>query len=540
MKSPGSLLVYRTDVVMQNSAVIYKEKTDTTDFTHILYDISFGISESQKFIQYYKSSPNNKPDDFCRNLLTSYESIFNSDASSFAYDLSYVPAQPTETLTSMEQLGKRRMEAIIQDNTDSETIRHNALCNIVPAAARVFESIRSNSALPGPISVQIELTNKCSTECTHCFRWANSTVPDKSGGNDGDPHMHAGMALQILDELKELGTRTVTLSGGEPTQHPDFIQILEHASQNKLSVGVLSNGVGLSDDVMSAIIRNACWLRLSVDGSAAAVYNRVRRPILGEKTLDPFSEVENTIKRYVRYWQEGSQSCKLAICYTIQAANVDDVPQMIRWVGRMDVPNADESLIFKFAHGRGEFLCKEEQIDALYERVLNHKDYKDAANLRYLRSVLDRISNKYDIIRGRPTEELYLHSATRCYTPYTFMLIDPHGDVYPCCFLFEDNRAYSQNDLVKRREHVLGSVRDGTPLKKIWEGKKYEQLRTELVVIEPTSKKFASCGECTRHCNHNRALSLLHAEYSGLARHGNADKVLSEAASAGNGDEVWL
>jgi len=53
---------------------------------------------------------------------------------------------------------------------------------------------------------------------------------------------------------------------------------------------------------------------------------------------------------------------------------------------------------------------------------------------------------------------LYLQQPTRCFTPHLFTLIDPQGDVYPCCFLFEDNQGYTTEAVAKRRVHCVGSL----------------------------------------------------------------------------------
>lgn len=55
---------------------------------------------------------------------------------------------------------------------------------------------------------------------------------------------------QLLDEAKKMlsyGVTDVTLSGGEPTLHPDFFSIIEFFHQNGIGVHVLSNGERFSN-----------------------------------------------------------------------------------------------------------------------------------------------------------------------------------------------------------------------------------------------------------------------------------------------------
>jgi MoaA/NifB/PqqE/SkfB family radical SAM enzyme len=167
-------------------------------------------------------------------------------------------------------------------------------------------------------------------------------------------------------------------------------------------------------------------------------------------------------------------------------------------------------------------------------------DFSEAANISYLRRFLEHQSSVLDVAEGRPTQSLYLQQPTRCFTPYLFTLIDPQGDVYPCCFLFEDNQGYTPEAVEKRKAHCVGHLKDETFVG-IWNGTKYQQVRRELASINPKREKYAACGECTRHCNHNRGLSQLYAEYSGLkATARGADSVLEGIVGERTQNEVWL
>lgn len=428
----------------------------------------------------------------------------------------------------MDDLFLKRISERISTNNDFEGVRNNTLRNIIPYMPAVFRSVSDDRApIPGPISVQIELTNRCSTQCMHCHRF--------SASDNGD--MDFDRAIRLLDELSDLGARTVTFSGGEPTQHPKFAEIMRHARSKGLGVGVLSNGVGLSDSARAALAFDADWVRLSVDGSSAAAYAKIRQAL--PKGGSAFKEVMRTICELA---QPASRR-KLAICYTIQNDNIDDVPDMIEAIRELNLPEGDKYLVFKFAHGVGQkYLCSRKQITQFQEQVLESDRFKTAANLAYLRAMLARPSAVEDIVAGRPTEDLYRQRPTRCFTTNIFTLIDAQGDVYPCCFLYEDNSAYRLQDRAKRAEHCLGRFGDGTSLKAIWEGRLYGEVRNQLAKIDPLQPKYARCGECTRHCNHNRALSRMYDEYSRFSKAfgpARAEHLFTGVAGS-NHEDVWL
>ncbi|MFE7114555.1 radical SAM protein [Streptomyces sp. NPDC057654] len=82
--------------------------------------------------------------------------------------------------------------------------------------------------------LSLELTARCQLTCpSHCYARAGPTR-GHGGMTGGDWH-------RVLDEAAELGTATVQLIGGEPTQHPDFTELVEHALQSGLRVRVYTN-----------------------------------------------------------------------------------------------------------------------------------------------------------------------------------------------------------------------------------------------------------------------------------------------------------
>ena len=97
---------------------------------------------------------------------------------------------------------------------------------------------------PTLFDMQIEITSRCNERCVHCY------LPNKPAiGGDIDKLF----MFDILDQLKELGTLGVTITGGEPLLHKNFCEILTYARKNDFVVSVLSNGVLLSSDIIQCL-----------------------------------------------------------------------------------------------------------------------------------------------------------------------------------------------------------------------------------------------------------------------------------------------
>ncbi|MEV0442919.1 radical SAM protein [Streptomyces spectabilis] len=88
--------------------------------------------------------------------------------------------------------------------------------------------------------LSLEITSRCQLTCrSHCYAEAG---PTRGHGSMTGADWH-----RIIDEAATLGAKTVQLIGGEPTLHPAFTELVEHAVQNGLRVRVYSNLVRIRD-----------------------------------------------------------------------------------------------------------------------------------------------------------------------------------------------------------------------------------------------------------------------------------------------------
>ena len=139
-----------------------------------------------------------------------------------------------------------------------------------------------------------------------------------------------------------------------------------------------------------------------------------------------------------------------------------------------------------------------------------------------------------------PTRYLYRQEKPRCFAPYLTMVISPHGDVYPCCHLFEDNEGYWPKVQEDRRAYRIASTRD-RPLAEIWRDSfvRFRQLAREI----PWNNADAACGRCSRYAPHNVPLSrlfLVWAEACAALGNERADSVLTGLAEAVEAPDIFI
>jgi MoaA/NifB/PqqE/SkfB family radical SAM enzyme len=106
-----------------------------------------------------------------------------------------------------------------------------------------------------PILAQIVPIRRCNLSCTYCNEFDKTSHP-----------VPLPLMLRRLDRLKEIGTGIITLSGGEPTLHPDLDRMIERVRSNGSICTLITNGYLLTPDRIRKL--NAAgldYLQISID-----------------------------------------------------------------------------------------------------------------------------------------------------------------------------------------------------------------------------------------------------------------------------------
>lgn len=106
-----------------------------------------------------------------------------------------------------------------------------------------------------PRQVSIALTNVCDLHCAYCYA----------------PKLKASLRTeQVLGWLRELDTEGclgVGFGGGEPTLHPDFVDICRRAAQEtQLAVTFTTHGHRFTPQMVGRLRGSVHFVRISVDG----------------------------------------------------------------------------------------------------------------------------------------------------------------------------------------------------------------------------------------------------------------------------------
>jgi MoaA/NifB/PqqE/SkfB family radical SAM enzyme len=116
--------------------------------------------------------------------------------------------------------------------------------------------------------IVIELTNRCNLSCGHCF--------DERHAATGD--LPLTIIEKVLREGKGCGIEQVSFTGGEPTMHRRFKEIVERAAEAEYPFSFVSNGATFPR-IYSWVLKHRTWfagVTFSLDGAREATHDRLR------------------------------------------------------------------------------------------------------------------------------------------------------------------------------------------------------------------------------------------------------------------------
>lgn len=130
-----------------------------------------------------------------------------------------------------------------------------------------------------PISGTWELTYRCHLRCGHC--WVNLPVSD---GNARRRELTLPEVQRITDEVVEAGCLWMTLTGGEVTMRPDFVDVFRYMKRAGLVLTVYTNGAAITERLADFF---AAWPPARVEISLYAITPDTYRAVTGVPALAP-------------------------------------------------------------------------------------------------------------------------------------------------------------------------------------------------------------------------------------------------------------
>jgi len=263
-------------------------------------------------------------------------------------------------------------------------------------------------------------TKKCNLKCIHCYIEAGTSHGEELNTNE---------AIELINQIDEINSPLLILSGGEPLVREDFKRIIEYASKKSLNLVLSTNGTLLSEET-------AKWLRdkrfkyigISIDSPRAQWHDKFRG-VKGalQKTL-------KGIKNSIKY------GLPTGIRFTVTRYNVIDVPEIIK----MSIKNGISRITFYHLSSAGraqemdrDWYITPEQYFWFMDTLINASlKYRGILEIETTMAPFDGIYIADKISKTRAEFNLYMELVkAQGGCGRKIISIYPDGTVYPCQFV---------------------------------------------------------------------------------------------------------
>lgn len=294
-------------------------------------------------------------------------------------------------------------------------------------------------------SIHIEIANECNERCVHCY------IPHEYKTKSIDSELF----YRIIEEGRSMNIINVTLSGGEPLLHNDFIKFMTKCRELDLSVNILTNLTLLTDEMIEEMKRNPLLcIQTSIYSMDPSIHDSITK-VKGS--------LEKTKRNFLKLKSAG---IPLQISCPIMKQNKDSFDTVIDFGRENNTPVAVDYVIFSsYDHSNCNLINRLslEEIGQAFDKQ-SSDEYVD-----------------YLYVQATEKNELTAQ-APICSICRYYICVSAEGNVFPC---------------IGWQSNVIGDL-NRQSLKEIWETsddiKKLRQI---------TRKEFPKCIDCEDrgYCN---------------------------------------
>lgn len=297
--------------------------------------------------------------------------------------------------------------------------------------------------IPFPSMVEFFLSRICNHKCIGCLFEDYRSLE----------FLPRAEIVNVLTEIRQYVKNIEFCGGGEPTLHPDFLEIIQDAYCMGFRQGLFTNGSMLWKHY-KPIVRYLIFVRVSLDASNKEIHSSIHHS-------DDFELIIDGIKKSIEEKYVIHSPINIGLKMLVQEENKDDIEDFVNLGLKLGVDNIQ----LKAARNSPSSLKIDELVK--YNNVVNE------------------LKNKYpNFVFG---SLLPSSLEGKCYANLLASFIDSNGDVMICC--------YYQG---REKTHKIGNIKERS-FREIW-------FSTEhLKAINNINTDLCQAWDCRFH-EYNRIL----------------------------------
>ena len=329
-----------------------------------------------------------------------------------------------------------------------------------------------------PLDVEIRVSWRCNASCKMCG--LQRYVADK---DDREFVMSKDIIYRLVKELADMGCKSLTFSGGEPTLLGDLPQIIKTASEEyRMCASINTNGYLLNEEKIQE------YIDAGIDSFAISILSpdeQINNEIMGLK--NGLSTTVKAIDFINQYSKSVQKDTKVYINNVILRDNIESLRGYIEFCNKHKITHLNLSPA-SIETEWDEWTCSNEELRPTVEQVRKLKSViQNELQMEECNIFVEDPFGDSDEEILKNLHVIFSHTPDECFVPYLHTVIQYNGDVIPCCYAPE--------------EFIMGNIL-ATSFRDIWNGEKYQTFRMNCKDI-----RWDMCNSCRQYNKINDGIS---------------------------------
>jgi len=351
-----------------------------------------------------------------------------------------------------------------------------------------------------PVHIEWLVSSRCNLRCKMCNVW--KLVSD--GTLTAQSELSYSQGSEFLEEISALGTKLLTLSGGEPMLRKDIFDLIRKAKKEELAVEMITNGTLITKISAEKLVESGLdSIAFSVDSSEPGPHDAIRG-VEGswKKAIEGMRHISYAKREHK------NRKLKVSLFVIVTATNYHLIDKIV-------------ALKLKLGFDEIQFLPPIPKTTSSQDMLLTKDILKDLQT-NYLPSIkeimenlglsLSSFSTLTSLCRDKESTLAGKYALPKrrkilCFGPWQMAIVDPFGNVYPCCHActFQNLSEDMTHGFWGTEDFNMGNLRINT-FREIWNSEGFKKFRNKC---KSRPLPFSMCVYCNYSHRYDLFLTAL-------------------------------